>query len=236
MASVNYPVNTPGSIAFTSAVAACVFTFLLPFCHEGGYLQPAFLAILAAVCVEVARRNVIRKLVSELNASSAGPLLAVVVNGAPVGEITGTDLIGLKLDALRDPHNYAAQLNNVIGFALRSAAVSLVLVPVVLFWASVISASIAPAPFQATMSAIAHLQTGDIPRAATTLIVLSQTVFILVMGASFSFGVDLGLANVFRRDVHRRIRRCVNCASDGTLSLQSAADASAAPRPAWSSR
>ncbi|MEZ0606277.1 hypothetical protein ACAX43_29740 [Paraburkholderia sp. IW21] len=236
MASVNYPVNTPGSIAFTSAVAACVFAFLLPFCHEGGYLQPAFLSLLAGVCVEVARRNVIRKLVNELNASSAGPLLAVVVNGARVGEITGTDLIGLKLDALRDPRNYAAQLHNVIGFGLRSAAVSLVLTPLLLFWTSVISASIAPASFQAAMSAIAHLQAGDIPHAASTLILLAQTVFILVVGASFSFGFDLGLANVFRRDVHRRIRRSVNCASDGTLSLQSTTDANAAAKPAWTSR
>lgn len=37
-------------------------------------------------------------------------------------------------------------------------------------------------------------------------------------------------------DAPCRIRRSVNCASDGVLSLQSTTDANAAAKPAWSSR
>ncbi|MFM0411309.1 hypothetical protein [Paraburkholderia dipogonis] len=217
MANANYPVNSAGSAAFVTTVSAFVFAFLVPICSADGVIQPAVVAVLAGIFAEMSRRHVVRKLVASLNATDADAALDIYINGAKVGTIASVDVISLKLDALREPRNYAAQLANIIGFSGRGALVALVLVPLMLFWTCVVSAWTSPASLQTTMSMIARLQPADLARAATQVLFIAQIVFMLVIGTSFSFGIDLGLTNVFRSAVHRRIRLRINCASEGPL-------------------
>ncbi|REG45433.1 hypothetical protein B0G80_9028 [Paraburkholderia sp. BL6669N2] len=217
MANANYPVNSAGSAAFVATVSALVFAFLVPICSADGVIQPVVVAVLAGIFAEMSRRHAVRKLVASLNATDPDAFLAVYINGAQVGSIASIDAISLKLDSLRDPRNYAAQFANIIGFAGRGTLAALILVPLMLFWICVVSAWISPATFQTTMSMIVRLQPADLARAATQILVATQIVFMFVIATSFSFGVDLGLANVFRSAVHRRIRLKINCASEGKL-------------------
>lgn len=217
MANANYPVNSADSMAFVTTISAFVFAFLIPICNADGFAQPAVVAVLAGFFAELTRRRTIRKLSASRDGTAADACLDVYVNGARVGTIPAIDVISLKLDALRDPRNYAAQLANIIGFSCRGALVSVVLMPLLLFWVYLISAWISPVSFHTSMSMIAHLQPADLTRAASQLILITQILFMLTIGTSFSFGIDLGLANVFRRAVHSRIRRKLNCASEGAL-------------------
>lgn len=206
MSNANYPVNSAGSAAFAATVSAFVFAFLVPICSVDGVIQPAVVAVLAGIFTEMSRRHAVRKLVASLNATDADASLDVYVNGAQVGTIASIDVISLKLDALRDPRNYAAQFVNILGFAGRGTLAALILVPLLLFWTYVVSAWMSPASLQAAISMLAHLQPADLARVATQVLYIAQIVFMLVIAASFSFGIDLGLANVFRNAVHRRIR------------------------------
>jgi hypothetical protein len=217
MANATYPVNSAGSMAFVSTISALVFAFLFPICSANGFFQPFVLAVVTGIVAEVMRRHTIRKLVADRSATDPDGVLAVYVNGAQVGTIGAVDVISLKLDALADPRNYGAQLANVIGFAGRGALAALVLMPLLLFWQCVISACVSPASLRAALSMMAQLQPADLASSATQLLYVTQILFILVIGVSFSFGIDLGLANVFRRAVHRRIRLKINCASEGDL-------------------
>jgi len=216
MSNANYPVNPVGSAAFAATVSAFVFAFLVPICSADGVIEPAVVAVLAGIFAEMSRRHAVRKLVASLNATDADAFLDVFINGAQVGTIASIDVISLKLDALRDPRNYAAQFLNILGVAGRGTLAALILVPLMFFWAYVVSAWISPASLQAATSMIA-LQPADLARVAIQISYIAQIVFMLVIGSSLSFGIDLGLANVFRNAVHRRIRRKFNCASDGTL-------------------
>ncbi|MFM0756076.1 hypothetical protein [Paraburkholderia strydomiana] len=217
MANANYPVNSAGSAAFMTIVSALVFAFLVPICSADGVIQPVIVAVLAGIFAEMSRRHTIRKLVASLNATDAHAFLDVYINGAQVGAIASTDVILLKLDALRDPRNYAAQFVNIVGVAGRGTLAVLILVPLMLFWAYVVSAWVSPASLQAATSMIARLQPADLARVAIQILYIAQIVFMLVIASSLTFGVDLGLVNVFRNAVHRRIRLKINCASDGTL-------------------
>jgi hypothetical protein len=231
MANATYPVNSAGSAAFVTIVSAFVFAFLVPICNADGYVQPVIVAVLTGVFAEITRRRAIHKLAASRDSTAADALLDVYVNGANVGSIAAIDIFSLKLDALRDPRNYAAQLANIIGFSCRGALAAIVLLPLLLFWTCLISAWISPASFQTSMSMIVHLQPSDVSRAASQLLVLTQILFMLTIGASFGFGIDLGLSDVFRRAVHQRIRRKVNCASEGTLYFSPVARAHR-PQPA----
>jgi len=217
MANANYPINSAGSAAFATVVSACVFTFLVPVCSADGFVQPLVVSVAAGIFAELSRRYLVRKLVANRNAAAADALLDVYVNGAQVGTVAAIDVISLKLDALSDPRNYAAQFANIIGFAGRGALAALILMPLLLFWYGVISAWVSPAGFQSSMSMIAHLQPTDLTRIAAQLLFITQILFMVLIGASFSFGVDLGLSNVFSSAVHRRIRLKINCATEGTL-------------------
>ncbi|MFM0197274.1 hypothetical protein PQQ65_29630 [Paraburkholderia strydomiana] len=217
MSNANYPVNSVGSAAFAATVSAFVFAFLVPICSADGVIEPAVVAVLAGIFVEMSRRHAIRKLVASLNATDAHAFLDVYINGAQVGTIASTDVISLKLEALRDPRNYAAQFLNIVGVAARGTLAALILVPLMLFWAYVVSAWVFPASLQTAISIIAPLQPADLARVAIRILYIAQIVFMLVIASSLTFGVDLGLANVFRNAVHRRIRLKINCASDGTL-------------------
>lgn len=217
MSNANYPVNPAGSAAFAATVSAFVFAFLVPICSADGVIQPAIVAVLAGIFAEMLRRHTVRKLVTSLNATDADAFLNVYITGAQVGTIASIDAISLKLDALRDPRNYAAQFVNIIGVAGRGTLAALILVPLMLFWTYVVSAWISPASLQAAVSMIARLQPADLARVALQILYIAQIVFMLVIASSLTFGVDLGLANVFRNAVHRRIRLKINCASDGTL-------------------
>lgn len=125
MSNANYPVNSAGSAAFAATVSAFVFAFLVPICSVDGVIQPAVVAILAGIFTEMSRRHAVRKLVASLNATDADASLDVYVNGAQVGTIASIDVISLKLDALRDPRNYAAQFVNILGFAGRGTLAAL---------------------------------------------------------------------------------------------------------------
>jgi hypothetical protein len=217
MANANHPVNSAGSMAFVTTISAFVFAFLIPICNADGFVRPVIVAVLAGVLAEVTRRRTIRKRAASRDSTDADAFLDVYLNGAQVGSIAAIDVISLKLDALRDPRNYAAQLANIVRFSCRGAFVAVILLPLLLFWGCLIWAWISPASFQTSMSLIAHLQPSDLARAASQLLLLTQILFMLTIGASFSFDVDLGLANVFRRAVHQRIRRKLNCASEGAL-------------------
>jgi hypothetical protein len=232
MANANYPVNSAGSAAFVTTVSAFVFAFMIPICNAGGFVQPVIVAVLAGALAEATRRRTIRKLVASLDQTDAHAILEVYLNGAKVGAIAAIDVLSLKLDALRDPRNYAAQVANVFGFACRGALAALAIMPLFLFWLCVGEAWLAPASFLASMSAIAHLQAADLTRFASQLTVMTQIIFICVIGASFSFGIDLGLDNLFRRAVHREIRRKLNCASEGSLDFSPAPRARAQVQPA----
>ena len=137
MANATYPVNSAGSAAFVTTVSALVFAFLVPICSAGGVIQPAVVAALAGIFAEMSRRHVVRKLVASLKATDADASLDVYINGAKVGSIASIDVISLKLDALRDPRNYAAQFVNILGVAGRGTLAALILVPLMLFWAYV---------------------------------------------------------------------------------------------------
>lgn len=217
MANANYPINSAGSAAFVAVVSACVFAFLVPVCNANGFVQPLVVGVAAGIFAELSRRYMVRKLVANRNATDADTLLDVYVNGAQVGTIAAVDVISLKLEALSDPRHYAAQFANIVGFAGRGALAALILMPLLLFWCCVISACVSPSVFQASMSMVAHLQPADLTRIAAQVLFITQILFMVLIGASFSFGVDLGLSNVFSSAVHRRIRLKINCATEGTL-------------------
>ncbi|MBB5420657.1 hypothetical protein [Paraburkholderia atlantica] len=127
--------NTTGSVAFTTAVAACLFAFLLPVFHADGVLKPACLAVAGALIVEMSRRSIIGGLVERASRKTGtSARQAVFINGVRVGEIREADAIAIKLEALRDPRNYVGQFANIIAFMCRGAAASLVLTPLLLFW------------------------------------------------------------------------------------------------------
>jgi|GEM_PF-4625535 len=126
MSNANYPVNSAGSAAFAATVSACVFAFLVPICSADGVIEPAVVAVLVGIFAEMLRRHTVRKLVTSLNATDADALLDVYINGAQVGTIASIDAISLKLDALRDPRNYAAQFVNILGFAGRGTLAALI--------------------------------------------------------------------------------------------------------------
>ena len=231
MANATYPVNSAGSAAFVTIVSAFVFAFLIPICNADGYVQPVIVAVLAGIFAEITRRRTIHKLAASRNSTGADALLDVYANGALVGSIAAIDVISLKLDALRDPRNYAAQLFNIIGFVCRAVFVAALLLPLHLFWACLISAWISPVNFQASVSMIAHLQPSDLASAARQLFFIGRILFMLTVGVTFGFGIALGLANVFRRAVHQRIRREINCAAEGTLHFSPVARAHR-PQPA----
>lgn len=212
--------NTAGSVAFTTAVAACLFAFFLPVFHADGVLKPACLAVAAAVIVEMNRRSIIGELVKRANRKAGtSSRQAVYINDIRVGYIREAEVIAIKLEELRDPRNYVAQFGNVIGFMCRGAAASIVLTPLLLFWLALFGAWTAPETFQTAVSAMVHLQPGDLAKFATTLILLSQIAFVIAVGLSFVFGFDLGLENVFRRAAHRKIRLAIDCATDGEMTL-----------------
>jgi len=220
MENIRFKGNTAGSVAFTTAIAAGFFVFFMPVFYPDGYVTPACLAALSALAVEMHRRNIIRGLV-ERGRSETGTsgLKAVYVNEVQVGDITLAEVIAIKLEALRDPLNYFAQFANVLNFVLRGIAVSAVVTPVLVFWVAVFSAWIAPGSCQPTVSALTHLRPGDLSKFATLLIVFSQITFVTTLGLSLFLGFNLGLENVFRRAVDRKIRRHVGCASAGPMTL-----------------
>ncbi|WP_183802494.1 hypothetical protein [Paraburkholderia fungorum] len=232
MANANYPINSAGSAAFVAVVSACVFAFLVPVCNANGFVQPLVVGVAAGIFAELSRRYMVRKLVANRNATDADTLLDVYVNGAQVGTIAAVDVISLKLEALSDPRHYAAQFANIVGFAGRGALAALILMPLLLFWYGVISAWVSPAGFQSSMSMIAHLQPTDLTRIAAQLLFITQILFMVLIGASFTLGVDLGLANVFRSAVHRRIRLKINCATEGTLHFSPVIRTAARVQPA----
>jgi hypothetical protein len=213
--------NTAGSVAFTTAVATCLFGFLLPVFHADGALKPVCLAVAGALIVEMNRRTIIGGLVKRASRKTGtSARQAVYINGVRVGEIREADAIAIKLEALRDPRNYVAQFANIIAFMCHGAAASLVLMPLLLFWLALFCAWTAPETFQTAISAMVHLQPGDLANIATTLILLSQIAFVIAVGLSFVFGFDLGLENVFRRAAHREIRLTIDCATDGEMTLR----------------
>jgi hypothetical protein len=213
--------DTAGSVAFIAAVAACLFVFFVPVFYADGVLKPACLAVAAALIVEMNRRSIIGGLVKRANRKAGtSARQAVYINDVRVGYIRETEVLAIKLEALRDPRNYVAQFANVIAFMCGGAAASLVLTPPLLFWLALFCTWTAPETFQTAISAMVHLQPADLANFATTLILLSQIAFVIAVGLSFVFGFDLGLENVFRRAAHREIRLAIDCATDGEMALR----------------
>jgi hypothetical protein len=223
MSKPNYPTNTAGSLAFTAAVAACVFVILIPAGLGDGFLLPAVTSALAAFAVEFGRRTHIRKLVARRDeVQQSGSRLEVIVDHTRVGVISESETLDIKLNALRDPCNYVAQFTNLLTFLVRCALLSLVLTPVLLFWVSVLQAWIDPAGSKATMSTLLQLQPASLMTLGTTLITVCMTVFMLTVGCSISFGLNLGLSNMFRLAVDRAIAAKLECAVPGRIRLRPA--------------
>ncbi|MEX3969848.1 hypothetical protein [Paraburkholderia caribensis] len=223
MSKPNYPTNTAGSMAFAAAVAACVFVVLIPAGLCEGFFLSTLTSVLAAFAVEFGRRTRIRKLLTRRDeAQQSGSRLEVIVNNARVGEIGEAETIDIKLDALRDARNYAAQVTNLIAFLVRCALLSLVLTPALIFWGLVLQAWIDPAAFRATMSTLLQLQPASVMTLGTTLITFCMTVFVLTMGCSITFGLNLGLSNMFRLTVDRAIAAKLGCAAPGHVRLRPA--------------
>ena len=223
MSKPNYPTNTAGSLAFTAAVAASVFVILIPAGLGDGFFLPTLTSVLSAFAVEFGRRTYIRKLVAKRDeVQQSGSRFEVVINDARIGEIGEVETIDIKLNALRDAHNYAAQLTNLLAFLIRCAFLSLVLTPVLLFWAFVLQAWIDPAGSKAIMSTLLQVQPASLMTLGTTLITFCMTVFMLTVGCSVSFGLNLGLANMFRQAVDREIATKLECAASGRVRLRPA--------------
>lgn len=223
MSKPNYPTNTAGSLAFTAAVAACVFVILIPAGLGDGFFLPALTSVLAAFAVEFGRRSHIGKLVARRDeVRQSGSRLEVIVNDARVGVISESETLDIKLNALRDPRNYAAQFTNLLAFLVRCALLSLVLTPVLFFWGFVFQAWIDPAGMKATMSTLLQLQPANMMALGTTLITFCMTVLMLIVGCSISFGLNLGLTNMFRQAVDRAIATKLECAIAGRVRLRPA--------------
>ncbi|CAN7794555.1 hypothetical protein LJR267_009496 [Paraburkholderia hospita] len=223
MSKPNYPTNTAGTLAFAAAVAACVFVILIPAGLSDGFFLPALTSALAAFTVEFGRRTRIRKLVERRDeVQQSGSRFEVIVNDARVGEIGVIETIDIKLNALSDARNYAAQFMNLLAFLIRCALLSLVLTPVLLFWAFVFQAWIDPSGSKAIMSSFLQLQPASVMTLGTTLITFCMTVFMLTVGCSISFGPNLGLSNMFRRAVDRAIAAKLECPVPGRIRLRPA--------------
>jgi len=222
-----YPTNTWGSLAFTTAVAVSAFIALSPLIGRDGLeglLFPGILAALIALATEVFRRNTIRTLLAELASARDSRSHDVLVNGVRVGSIARTNVISLKLDALRDARNYAAQFVAIASMAVRCAVISLVLVPVLVFWLVIACALISPAEVRLTFTALTSLGADGLSRSAASITQIAMLVFVLVVGMR-TFGKPERSLNAFRRSVHTKIRERVGCSSEGVLSLRPGPDA-----------
>lgn len=223
MMSTPYPTNTWGSLAFTSAVAASAFVVLSPLIGRDGaqgLFFPGVLAVLIAIAAEIFRRHTIRSLLTELAQAHSSARYDVMVNGVQVGTIARTDVISLKLDAMRDPRTYVAQFTDLASIAARDAAITLALVPILLFWLVVASSVVAPAEVRSTFAALGYLSADDLAKSAASVTQIALLAFIVVIGVRLSVGTTEGIFNAFRRSVHMKIRQRVACPSVGTLSLR----------------
>jgi hypothetical protein len=143
----------------------------------------------------------------------------VVLNGVPVGSISGAAYVALKRKVYLDPRNALDQAANVGAAAVAILRKHFVGVPVTLFWGALAIKLGAPDAGASFFNSLAHATRQELAAAAVPILLLYVLCLALVLGGAIVLGADLGFRNRYNDAISERLRRYCKTPAVGEIQL-----------------
>ena len=180
------------------------------------------LAMLTAVAATVGCHTLSRYekvLEARMSAHEGGVKWQVAVNGITVGEMSDAVYAGICHSVFFDARVYGAQLLNFanVGWWLTNHLFTGI--PLVAFWAAFSCFVFAPDNFASAMAVLQQLTPAQAVAAVPTLVNLFFITAIMTIGIRIAMGGYFGFVDRFDQACNDRIRRALNCATYGEISM-----------------
>lgn len=200
----------------TSSISAALPTF--PHRFAG---MPAFVviaALVAALAFYMLTRYE-KTLEARIAATDGGPVWQVQINGVTVGEMKDANYAAIRRIVLCDGRLHVAQLFNFGTVAMRMVDYLFTAIPLGAFWLAIGCFFFAPDSFAVVLAAIQKVTPAQAVAAIPMLARILVWVSFLALAAHFAIGRRFGFVNQFDQACGSRVRRAIDCAADGEVSL-----------------
>ena len=193
--------------------------FLLPILHSGWQYWFVVDTLVIGGFLFIFLATSLQALVVRIRAGDGGPEWDVMVNGVTSGKISDAAYASIRRDVILDPRVYLVQLGNLIHVALRITVDFLVVIPVLLFWATMTCAVFDPEYYARIILEIQKVTPGVLAANVSGIHEMLVLLFIIYSGGLLIVGHPLGFINCFDEAVSNCVRRAIACASTGDVFL-----------------
>lgn len=228
--------NNNRKTSFIAAALAAVFIFVGSLVVYGGNVVIAAISALLAVpfffLANTAFSRYRASLAERAHPSDEQPARDaaaiawdVQMNGVLVAHIADSDLAEIQGHVAGDWRNMAAQAINILGVPLRVFDKLLSAVPAITFWLILAWALFEPGSLIQTITAIHQATPHEIQQGVSTgVTMLCLWGMVLFMVTYAMNGYAFGFRNVYREELASRVRRHLNIAATGDLTIERFAD------------
>lgn len=158
-------------------------------------------------------------LAKRMDASDGGPEWKVQVNDVTVGSINDAAYARIRHAVFFDVRTHVSQFMNFGSIANRMIDYLFLSIPVTIFWLSVACYFFAPTTFAEALDAISKVTPVEASAALPQIAKFLGAVSALVILFHAMLGRRFGFINRFEEGCNERVRRLVECPSEGEVTL-----------------